>query len=205
MPDLIIYNQFLGASLEPGNMFFITQLAEKGNLHNVVTNENPPAKQRVQFMRDVARGMNYLHQNDPVILHRDLKSTNILIEANYKALLCDFGISKPLHGSKVTGKGQYTGTFYWMAPDDKQTVKADVYSFALVMWEALTGQFPFSGYSLSQLIMNVHTKGERPEIPEGTHPDFKALIQSCWAQEPEARPAFSEILKQLDTLLASME
>lgn len=92
-----------------------------------------------------------------------------------------------------------------MAPDEKQTVKSDVYSYALVMWEALTGSYPYAEMKLSQLIIKVHTQGERPPIPEGTHPDYMGLMQRCWAHDPEARPLFPEILKTLDTLLTTLE
>jgi len=148
--------------------------------------------------------MNYLHQNNPPIVHRDLKSMNILIDANHKACLCDFGISKQVSGSKVTGKGAFNGTFYWMAPDEKQTVRSDVYSYGLVMWEALTGKFPYDDYKLSQLIIKVHTQGERPPIPEGTHPDYSDLMQRCWAHDAALRPLFPEILKTLDALLGTL-
>lgn len=92
-----------------------------------------------------------------------------------------------------------------MAPDEKQTVKSDVYSYGLVMWEALTGQYPYNDYKLSQLIIKVHTEGDRPPIPGDTHATYSDLMQRAWSQDPEGRPLFPEILKTLDTLLASLQ
>eukprot|EP01087_Luapelamoeba_hula_P004455 TRINITY_DN1440_c0_g1_i1.p1 TRINITY_DN1440_c0_g1~~TRINITY_DN1440_c0_g1_i1.p1 ORF type:complete len:583 (+),score=93.31 TRINITY_DN1440_c0_g1_i1:402-2150(+) len=201
--------QFLGASLEPGNMFFITQLAEKGNLHDCIVRENPSWKRRLQFARDIARGMNYLHQAEPAILHRDLKSMNVLIDENYKALLCDFGISRPIQpeSGRPTGRGavQVSGTYIWSAPDERMTAKSDVYSYGLVMWEILTGLYPFQQYTnLGQLTMAVHIKGERPPIPNNCDSVYSRLMQQCWAAEPEARPTFAQILRVLDDLYETL-
>lgn len=73
---------FLGACLEANNVFFITEFVSNGNLHELV-NDRPPAwRQRMMFARDISRGMNYLHQNDPMIIHRDLKSLNVLVRSS---------------------------------------------------------------------------------------------------------------------------
>jgi len=75
-PNIVL---FLGACLEPNNVFFITEFVGQGNLHELI-NERPPSwKQRILFALHIARGMNYLHQNDPMIVHRDLKSLNVLV------------------------------------------------------------------------------------------------------------------------------
>ncbi len=65
--------------MEYGNVFFITEFVSNGNLHEVLSNQKPTWIKRVQFARDVALGMAYLHENDPPILHRDLKSLNVLV------------------------------------------------------------------------------------------------------------------------------
>lgn len=77
---------FLGACLEPGNVFFITEFVANGNLHEMVAEHKPQWVKRLQFARDIARGMTYLHENDPTILHRDLKSLNVLVSVPLDAL-----------------------------------------------------------------------------------------------------------------------
>ena len=72
------------------------------------------------------------------------------------------------------------------------------------MWEALTGQFPYTEMKLAQLIIRVHTNGERPPLPNDVHPEFLGLMQRAWAHSPDDRPAFPEILKTLDALLNSL-
>lgn len=75
-PNVVL---FLGACLEQGNVFFITEFVSNGNLHEMVSEFKPPWIKRVQFARDIARGLTYLHENEPTILHRDLKSLNVLV------------------------------------------------------------------------------------------------------------------------------
>lgn len=203
-PNII---QFLGASLKDGQMFFIIEFADRGNLHDCITRENPPWRRRVQFARDIARGMNYLHQNSPQILHRDLKSMNILIDEGYRAKVCDFGISIPVSGTKIKhGAGaDVAGTVTWMAPDDVQTAKSDVYSYGLVLWEIVTGEIPFKNYKMGQILVNVHAKGERPHIPSDLDPAYSALMQECWTTDPDKRPTFQVILERLEKILESAD
>ncbi len=78
-PNVVL---FLGACLEPGNVFFITEFVSNGNLHEMVSEFKPPWIKRVQFARDIARGLTYLHENEPTILHRDLKSLNVLVRVS---------------------------------------------------------------------------------------------------------------------------
>lgn len=84
---------------------------------------------------DTARGMNYLHERGTPILHRDLKSLNLLLDESRRVKLADFGWTKGLQ-NYMTGK---IGTYQWMAPEVissfQYTEKADVYSFGIILWE----------------------------------------------------------------------
>ncbi|KAL6069202.1 RGS domain-containing serine/threonine-protein kinase A-like isoform X1 [Balamuthia mandrillaris] len=218
--------QFLGASCSiKQNIFFITELAEKGNLHDCIQREKPSWLTRLKFARDIARGMNYLHHNKPPILHRDLKSINILIDEFNRAKVADFGISKPLQGSRTVRPARDNGTTYnctlkWTPPDNKPTTKSDVYSFGIVMWEIITGLIPFQGFALRDIIVRVHSNGERPPVPsaeeaqrminngeqddEGLKSNYKSyvgLMQECWNGEESRRPQFDVILAQLEEMV----
>ncbi|OHT12953.1 hypothetical protein TRFO_17009 [Tritrichomonas foetus] len=90
------------------------------------------------------------------------------------------------------------GTPNYMAPEfikgENYTEKVDVYSYAMVLWEILTGQLPFFDLAAAQVIFAVIIKHQRPEIPENTPKPLSTLISRCWRENPEERPSFTEIV-----------
>ncbi|CAN0264517.1 unnamed protein product, partial [Scytosiphon promiscuus] len=108
-----------------------------------------PFKKKRQMMLDVATGMQYLHGQNPVIIHRDLKSLNVLIDENWVTKVTDFGLSRFKATSvseKMTGQA---GTYHWMAPEvinsQHYTEKADVFSYGIILWEIFTRAIPYGG------------------------------------------------------------
>ena len=93
------------------------------------------------------------------------------------------------------------GTPAYMAPEllDSNTVteETDVYAYALVIWEVLTGDIPWRGLNPVQVAMQILTKQARPAVPEGAPADLVALMVRCWAHEPDARPTFAAIKAEL--------
>jgi len=188
---------FYGACLDP--LFFVVELAEKGDLHAFIEKENPKWIMRVQFARDIAKGMLYLHSYRPnPIIHRDLKSMNILITEDFKCKVADFGLAK------VTGEqnpemsyGNFT-SFAWAAPeliqDNKYSKQTDVYAYGIILWEIVTGEYPWATKNVPQFL-NAVKNGERPEIPADLEEPYKQLLIQCWSQFPEERPKFAEIVK----------
>jgi serine/threonine protein kinase len=86
---------------------------------------------------DAAKGMAYLHYRNPAIIHRDLKSHNLLVDENWKVKVCDFGLSR-IYGDTQGNAMTACGTPCWTAPEilrnSHYTTKADVYSFGIVLW-----------------------------------------------------------------------
>jgi len=84
-----------------------------------------------------------------------------------------------------------------MAPELLQsnifTEKTDVYAYAVVVWEVLTGAVPWQGLNPMQVGMQILMQQARPPVPDGAPADLTALMQRCWAQEPDARPSFAEV------------
>jgi hypothetical protein len=149
-----------------------------------------------------ARGMCYLHSGNPPVLHRDLKSANILLDESYTAKLADFGLSRlKAVRSGMTGN---CGTVQWMAPEvlcsEDYAEPADVFSFGIILWEMLTQECPYEGMTPIQCALAVLNQNYRPEIPAWCPQPFRALIKNCVERDPKARPTFPQILQALDAL-----
>ncbi|ELR16181.1 protein kinase domain containing protein [Acanthamoeba castellanii str. Neff] len=143
---------------------------------------------------DCALGLNYLHLNKPnPILHLDLKTANLLVDANFVTKVADFGLAKVYGLKDRKGVG---GTPYYMSPEvldgEDFDSKSDVYAFAIILWELITQKIPYSDEKLrsgpaglAQLYS--HIPGDCP-------PKLRRLVEQCWAPDPAARPSFQDIL-----------
>ena len=145
---------------------------------------------------DIARGMSFLHSLK--IIHRDLKSLNILLNKDGFAKICDFGYSRL--SSKESYMTINVGTPHWMAPEIlgysiSYDEKVDVYSYGILLWEILTGRLPYDGLESNQIIGQIILNDLRPVMPSNTPPEFRKLIEMCWVRDPRERPSFEEILK----------
>ncbi|KAJ3685762.1 hypothetical protein LUZ61_014926 [Rhynchospora tenuis] len=193
--------QFIGACTRP-KLCIVTEFMSGGSLYDYLHKENDflkvPALLRVAI--DVSKGMNYLHQNN--IIHRDLKTANILMDENKVVKVSDFGVARVKAQSGVMTAE--TGTYRWMAPEviahKLYDHKADVFSFGILLWELLTGKVPYDDMTPVQAAIGVVQKGLRPTIPNETNSKLAELIEKCWQQEPSLRPDFSQILEALNAI-----
>ncbi|XP_044072705.1 mitogen-activated protein kinase kinase kinase 20 isoform X2 [Siniperca chuatsi] len=158
--------------------------------------------QIMTWAAEIARGMHYLHSEAPFkVIHRDLKSRNVVLAA-YKVLkICDFGASKFLtHTTHMS----LVGTFPWMAPEVIQSLPVsetcDTFSYGVVLWEMLTREIPFKGLEGLQVAWLVVEKNERLTIPSGCPASFAELMRNCWATEAKERPMFKQILATLESM-----
>ncbi|XP_051568939.1 mitogen-activated protein kinase kinase kinase 20-like isoform X2 [Myxocyprinus asiaticus] len=150
----------------------------------------------------IVTGMHYLHAEAPVkVIHRDLKSRNVVLTADNVLKICDFGASKLV---SHTTHMSLVGTFPWMAPEVIQSLPVsetcDTYSYGVVLWELLTREVPFKGFEGLQVAWLVVEKNERPTIPSSCPASFADLMRSCWIAEPKKRPQFKMILSTLETI-----
>ncbi|CAI0461422.1 unnamed protein product [Linum tenue] len=187
--------QFIGACTQPPNLCIVTEFMARGSIYDFLHKQNGVFKlpSLIKVAIDVSKGMNYLHQNS--IIHRDLKTANLLMDENEVVKVADFGVARVQTQSGVMTAE--TGTYRWMAPEviehKPYDHKADVFSFGIVLWELLTGELPYSYLTPLQAAVGVVQKGLRPTIPKQTHPRLAELLEKCWKQDPTQRPNFCEI------------
>ncbi|KAL0550613.1 hypothetical protein IC582_015135 [Cucumis melo] len=191
--------QFIGACTKPPNLCIVTEFMSRGSVYDFLHKQrgvfNLPSLLKVAI--DISRGMNYLHQNN--IIHRDLKTANLLMDDNMVVKVADFGVARVQTQSGVMTAE--TGTYRWMAPEviehKPYDHKADVFSFGVALWELLTGEIPYSSMTPLQAAVGVVQKRLRPTIPKNVHPVLAELLERCWRHDPTERPNFSEILEIL--------
>eukprot|EP00010_Vexillifera_abyssalis_P008880 CAMPEP_0201544270 /NCGR_PEP_ID=MMETSP0173_2-20130828/869_1 /ASSEMBLY_ACC=CAM_ASM_000268 /TAXON_ID=218659 /ORGANISM="Vexillifera sp., Strain DIVA3 564/2" /LENGTH=537 /DNA_ID=CAMNT_0047952329 /DNA_START=58 /DNA_END=1668 /DNA_ORIENTATION=+ len=200
---------FMGASTEPGNLMIITEMMPRGSVYDLLHDKdvNLSFKSRMKIAKQAALGMNWLHRSKPPFIHRDLKTSNLLVDENFNVKVCDFGLAHmKSHGNKKQGSYGATGTPLWMAPEvlmnKPYDESADMYSFGIVLWELVTGEDPFKDITTyTALLDRVVTNGERPELPEKCPSKLKALIKACWDADPKRRPNFDKIIPLFDEII----
>jgi serine/threonine protein kinase len=162
--------------------------------------------QRLKIALGTVKGMAYLHAQDPIIIHRDLKSLNLLLTNDLDCKVTDFGLSrfKAETDERMTGQ---CGTYHWMAPEvinsEIYTEKADVYSVAIILWEIYTRAIPYDGMKPLQAAMHV-IQGGRLTLPEGVPSWFKHLVTSCWDANPDSRPSMKYVCDILSKAFAAV-
>ncbi|CEG41895.1 tkl protein kinase [Plasmopara halstedii] len=192
----------MGACLEPPTRCLVIEYLPRGSLWNVLRQDVViDIIKQYRFARDTALGMNYLHSFQPPILHRDLKSPNLLIDSAYALKISDFGLARVrAHFQTMTGN---CGTTQWMAPEvlaaEKYTEKADVFSYGVVVWETITRQCPYEGLTQIQAALGVLNNNLRPTVPKECPSFFKKLMTLCWGSSPEQRPSFESVLEILNS------
>eukprot|EP01114_Cavostelium_apophysatum_P001871 TRINITY_DN11645_c0_g1_i2.p1 TRINITY_DN11645_c0_g1~~TRINITY_DN11645_c0_g1_i2.p1 ORF type:complete len:632 (-),score=192.54 TRINITY_DN11645_c0_g1_i2:34-1929(-) len=195
-PNVIL---FMGACTSPGNLAMVVELMPKGSVFDRLRDDKIKLTltTRMMFAKDTALGMACLHAMTPPLLHLDLKSHNLLIDDNWTAKVCDFGLSQIKKSSKETAK---VGSPLYMAPemllDQGYDEKADVYSFGILLWELLTCEEPYRGAfkTFEEMLEAVTKRGRRPDIPDDCPPKLRELMQACWNPSATNRPSFKKIL-----------
>ncbi len=215
--------RFIGYTYKETRSVIVTELMSK-DLRTYLDEKKEASRERqpplslllaINIMLQIADGMKHLHESG--VVHRDLKSNNVLVtvvddqdgsplsSSLVQVKLTDFGVSK-LHLHNSGCSTPMVGTTKWRAPEvfedeenrEKYTNSADVYSFAIIFSEVLTGEMPFQGMPQTNLLQRIRN-GERPPLPHVDYcPDYLSeLINKCWATNPRERPQFPEICQML--------
>ncbi|XP_042064471.1 integrin-linked protein kinase 1-like [Salvia splendens] len=198
--------QFLGAVTQSSPMMIVTEYLPKGDLHEYLKKKGPlkPAT-ALRFAMDIARGMNYLHENNSeAIVHRDLEPSNILLNDSGHLKVADFGVSKLLKFAKRIKEDAplacHDTSCRYVAPEvfrnEEYDTKVDVFSFALILQEMIEGYPPFY-LKQDHEVPKHYCEKERPPFRASSKfydHGLKHLIEECWSNDPANRPTFKQII-----------
>lgn len=215
----------LGCCTQGGPLYVIVEYAPHGNLRDFLRSRRPTIqaehpelntssslasssniayKDLVSFAYQVARGMEYLASK--MCIHRDLAARNVLVGEEYVLKIADFGLTRniPNHDYyRKTSDGRLP--VKWMAPealfDRKYTVKSDVWSYGVLLWEIFTlGGTPYPSVPVEELF-NKLIHGHRMDRPPYSTAEMYNIMVQCWRQSPDQRPSFADLRDELDHLL----
>ncbi len=186
----------------------VMEYMSRGSLRNVLEKnrrEEFSWTMRNKIAMDMLIGLSYLHQKH--IIHRDLKSLNVLLDDQYKAKLADFGLAKvrsEISSRHSAQSGGAKGTTQWMAPelfelDPDYTPKTDVFSFGIVLWELAAHEYPYKKANPNVVPMLV-MQGRRETFPLDTPEGYAQLAQQCWDGTPDKRPTVNEAIHLLKSM-----
>lgn len=207
---------FYGAALEP-KLCMVMEFCSRDSLYHVMNFTNPRPydigwDKFFKFALQMTRGMECLHNWTPSIVHRDFKSLNLLVNEAWDCRVSDFGLSRFDTAENLKTLVELRGTFAYCAPEVATgsgvpyTVKSDVYSIGIVLWEltmrVITGLYhrPFSEYPNIKMdfqIMLNSKEGVRPTLSPYAPQSLREVYLSCVAQNPADRPTCSQLVQAL--------
>jgi serine/threonine protein kinase len=183
---------------EAGLVYFVMKYVSGRSLEQLLEEGPLPIDRARRVLREAALALGHAHQRR--IVHRDVKPANIMMEADGRVMLTDFGISKAVQGevaSQLTGTGTIIGTPHYMAPEQAKGLevdgRADQYALAIVGHQILTGKQPFDGSAHSILYKHVFEPpppvlATRPDVPR----EISAALDRALSKDPEQRFATME-------------
>eukprot|EP01096_Ripella_sp_DP13-Kostka_P011867 TRINITY_DN4879_c0_g2_i2.p1 TRINITY_DN4879_c0_g2~~TRINITY_DN4879_c0_g2_i2.p1 ORF type:complete len:599 (+),score=237.74 TRINITY_DN4879_c0_g2_i2:394-2190(+) len=204
--------RFYGGCLKP-KICLVMELCENGSLYHLLQKKelNITWDMSLRFAIETISGIAALHSLDPPVVHRDLKTLNLLVDGDYVVKVCDFGLSRiTAESSDDSTLGKLRGTYAYTAPEvyfgEKYTEKSDVFSFSVVLWELVTRTLrkeyirPYTEFNYKidfQVIIGSAKKGNRPTIDDRCPEVLSSIMKTCWGRQPADRPTAPELLQQL--------
>nr|WIL05220.1 serine/threonine kinase [Pithovirus mammoth] len=206
-PNVVL---FMAASTKPPKMCIVMEYMTLGSLFDLLHNElipEIPFALKVKMAYQASKGMHFLHSSG--IVHRDMKSLNLLLDNKWNVKVSDFGLTKFRDELQRADVGTH-GSVHWVAPEvlnetpGVDLILADVYSFGIILWELLTREQPYFGMSPVAVAVAVLRDGIRPRFEEEEKklckPEYAELITNCWHSDPTIRPTFLEIMTRLSQM-----
>ncbi|KAL3859800.1 hypothetical protein ACJMK2_009994 [Sinanodonta woodiana] len=206
----------LGLIMERNNYSLVLEYMCLGSVIDFRKTFKPGFPLIIRIVRDVVHGMDFLHSQNPAVLHLDLKADNILINKNINAKICDFGLAEfksvtQTVTRKTGGARRCTVTHVppevWVNINTPSDKSYDVYSFGIVVWEILSGQIPY-GNASDDMIRAAVMAGQRPDksvLPPDSPVMLTGMMTRCWSQQPTQRPSFTKIKAEVESLYQARE
>ena len=218
-PNIIQLYGFTGTA--PYRM--VMELMPNGSLYDVLRSGDPVDwPQRVSWAIDIGAGLHYLHTRQPQIIHRDLKSLNVLMSRNNEAKLTDFGLAlaklrtttatltSSAKGKQAVEPTGAVGSTRWMAPELFSELEptynqaTDMFSYAVVLWEIAAREIPYPNVRADSIIEDAIQKGKRATIQPDWRDSFKTLMALCWDQSPNKRLSAQKAVERLKADLVAL-
>jgi len=191
--------QLIGLCIETDDMYIVTEFVSGGDLRSKLKELSLDIDwpTRLAIARDIALAMNYLHSKN--IMHRDLKSHNLLVAEGWKIKVCDFGLARSAPNDGDRNLMTIVGTNEWMAPEvaigENYALSADVFSYGMVLFEIITREKPPQRKLKDMYAFN--SEEHKPSIPPDTPEEFWKLLMDCTSHSPDERPTFKDVVKRL--------
>ena len=183
-------------------IYIVTELMKHGSLLEYLRGEGRSLKlpQLINMASQVASGMTYLEEQN--CIHRDLAARNILVGENLICKITDFGLARIIDEDIYEAHTGAKFPIKWTAPDaalyNRFSIKSDVWSFGIVLWEIITyGRFPYPGMTNPQ-VLEALQQGYRMPCPLGCPNKLYNIMMDCWREDPDSRPTFKSLLVQLE-------
>lgn len=206
--------RFIGASLQPPNLCIVTEYMAGGSLHHLLHKNKTTLtlQQQYRMSLQVSEGVAFLHSRVPPVIHRDLKSLNIILDRVYNAKICDFGLTQSMEKTHISLKdGNNGGSPRYMAPEcydskGKITDKVDVWAVGCLLVEIFGGPLPYDDCSnIQQIIAKLLIEKQLPHVPHYLPRGVRGICEDCFNFDVSQRAKSQDVLRRLRQLKLAPE
>jgi len=203
--------KYIGCVLEHPNLAIVTEYVPNGNVFDLLYTHriNLAASSRLKISRQVVLALCYMHSCDPIVIHRDLKTQNLVLTADYGVKICDFGKTQPMEENSALQMEQDNGgSPRYMAPEcfctgGYVTEKVDIWSLGCCLVEIFGGPLPYEDVpQMNQVLTLMLRHKEPPLVPQWFTPEVRPTLKRCFEFDPKRRSDISEVQLSLKRLTA---
>jgi Janus kinase 2 len=203
-PNIVL---FMGSCCQPPSLLLVTELLDRGSFFDIYHKSSQPVSVVDHLMLsmniaiDMCKGMGYLHNLNPQVIHRDLKSQNIMLDEKWTTKIGDFGLSRFKDAGKTMSM---CGSPLWVAPEvlrgEMYGVGCDIFSFGIIMWETLAWSEPYPDMSSNDVMSGIAAGTLRPEQPSVCPSSIFALLEESWSEDPDMRPPMEDLVFRFEEI-----